>query len=212
MNINLKIALLALSISLTPTLSNAGDTLNIEKNSEISQYSEKPYIVKKGDTLWDISQHFLGNAYYWPEIWFINSQIENPHLIYPGDELTLYYDAENDNYILNVVRMKEEKWAPEEKITQESQYIPAIDLRKIRQEVGELKIFDSYKEYQNTKKSTLLSERDNQILIGSGDLIHISKHVDLEKGDIIYIYSQPKEIHFNDETYYETEKSEKLLL
>ena len=206
MDINWKAALLTLGLSISPAFAQTGDVLNMNTNNKISQYSEKPYIVKKGDTLWDISQHFLGNAYYWPEIWYVNSQIENPHLIYPGDELTLYYDAANDNYILNVIRLKEEKWTPEQKISEESAYIPAIDLKKIRQEVGELKIFDTYKEYLNTKKSTLLSERDNQILIGSGDIIHISKHHDLNKGDVIYIYSQPEEINFQGNTYYETEK------
>ncbi len=206
MNINWKVALLTLGLSASPAFAQTGDVLNMNTNSDISQYSERPYIVKKGDTLWDISQHFLGNAYYWPEIWYVNSQIENPHLIYPGDELTLFYDEEKGKYILNVVRLKEEKWTPEQKISQESSYIPAIDLKKIRQEVGELKIFDTYKEYVNTKKSTLLSERDNQILIGSGDIIHISKHQDLQKGDVIYIYSQPEKIEYKGEIYYETEK------
>jgi hypothetical protein len=212
MNINFKTALLALSISITPLSTIAGDILNMDTNPEISQYSERPYVVKKGDTLWDISKHFLGNAYFWPEIWYINSQIKNPHLIYPGDKLTLYYDSKNNKYILNVVRLKEEKWNPEGKTTEANNYIPAIDLNKIRQEIGELKIFDSFKEYENTKKSKILSERNNQILIGSGDIIHISKHADLKKGDIVYIYSKPLEIKHNNKTIYESEKVGKALV
>ena len=41
--------------------------------------------------MWDIAALFLRDPWYWPEIWQINPQVENPHLIFPGDILSLVY-------------------------------------------------------------------------------------------------------------------------
>ncbi|HXK21787.1 MAG TPA: LysM domain-containing protein [Myxococcota bacterium] len=45
------------------------------------------HIVRKGDTLWDISDAYLGTPWVWPSIWRDNGQVENPHRIYPGDRI-----------------------------------------------------------------------------------------------------------------------------
>ncbi len=49
------------------------------------------YTVKKGDTLWDISEYFLRDPWLWPELWSANPQVANPHLIYPGEILYLVW-------------------------------------------------------------------------------------------------------------------------
>ena len=47
----------------------------------------KTYTVRRGDTLWDISNRYLGSPWYWPKVWARNPHILNPHWIYPGSKL-----------------------------------------------------------------------------------------------------------------------------
>lgn len=59
--------------------------------AELRQDHPSTYVVRKGDTLWDISAKFLRKPWLWPEIWQANPQVKNPHRIYPGDVLSLVY-------------------------------------------------------------------------------------------------------------------------
>lgn len=51
---------------------------------------EADYIVKEGDTLWDISKRFYNDPFLWPRLWQQNQYITNPHHISPGDRIRLY--------------------------------------------------------------------------------------------------------------------------
>ncbi|MDA3904052.1 MAG: LysM peptidoglycan-binding domain-containing protein [Desulfuromusa sp.] len=50
---------------------------------------EQIYTIKKGDTLWDLSQKFIDDPYYWPNVWAKNPDITNPHLIFPGQKIRI---------------------------------------------------------------------------------------------------------------------------
>ena len=56
------------------------------------------YTIKKGDTLWGISQRFNDTPWQWPDLWRENAQIPNPHWIYPGERIRLYLKKESDQY------------------------------------------------------------------------------------------------------------------
>lgn len=77
----------------------------------LANNAPKTYVVKKGDTLWDISGVFLKQPWLWPKLWRINADIENPHLIYPGDTLNLVFDSQGQPMI--VKGKPTIKWSPQ---------------------------------------------------------------------------------------------------
>lgn len=50
------------------------------------------YTIVPGDTLWGLSQRFLKDPYYWPNVWANNQTVGNPHFIYPGQKVRVYSD------------------------------------------------------------------------------------------------------------------------
>lgn len=77
----------------------------------------KTYVVKKGDTLWDISAMYLEEPWLWPKLWRWNPEINNPHLIYPGDELRLAFDEHGQPILVKdnseSSGKPEYKWSPQ---------------------------------------------------------------------------------------------------
>lgn len=98
------------------------------------------YVVKRGDTLWDIAAMFLRDPWVWPEIWSVNPQIENPHLIYPGDVITLAWVGDEPRLVVDRPGIEPapegltvEKLEPRVRELPLEQAIPSIPADAIRQ-------------------------------------------------------------------------------
>jgi LysM repeat protein len=85
------------------------------------------YVVQPGDTLWSISNRYLLDPWQWPEIWFVNGQVANPHLIYPGDTLLLSVVDGQPRVGLDVERL-----SPQIRESAIDRAIPTIPIDAIR--------------------------------------------------------------------------------
>ncbi|MEP0201101.1 MAG: LysM domain-containing protein [Halioglobus sp.] len=109
----------------TATLLFSGWLQAVELNEDVPE----TYIVKKGDTLWGISGMYLQEPWLWPELWDVNPQIDNPHLIYPGDELYLVWIDGQPR--LRLRRGRDVKLQPNMRVSPLDLAIPIIPLDEI---------------------------------------------------------------------------------
>jgi hypothetical protein len=87
------------------------------------------YVVQVGDTLWDIAATFLKDPWFWPEIWYVNPDIVNPHLIYPGDVLGLVY-IDGQPRITNV-RASSYRMSPQARVTPLTEAVTSIPFEDV---------------------------------------------------------------------------------
>ena len=119
------------------------------------------YIVRKGDTLWDISARFLKKPWFWPEIWQDNPQVRNPHLIYPGDELVI-----NGRHLGHGSGSIE----PHARATPLADTIPPIPLSALKQWLKETRIVGE-DEYRHAPHVVGIEE--NQLRGTTGQLVYV---------------------------------------
>lgn len=135
------------------------------------------YSVVKGDTLWDISDKFLQNPWMWPEIWHINPQIDDPHLIYPGDVIALIYlDGQprltvqrGDESRTYKVEPGTVKLSPSVHVIPLAEAIPSIPLDAINTFLSESRIV-SGRELEEAPY--VLAGANNRLIVGAGDFLY----------------------------------------
>nr|WP_245909508.1 LysM domain-containing protein [Sphaerotilus hippei] len=140
--------------------------------SELSPTAPDFHVVKRGDTLWDISRLFLRSPWRWPELWGMNlEQIRNPHLIYPGQRLVLVKSGgrarlEIDRGSSGTVRLspsvRTETLSPEA--------ITGIPMSLIRPFLTDAVVLD---EHELASSPRIVAGREGRQLLGRGETAYV---------------------------------------
>ena len=184
---------------------------------DINQYLKpghpEVYTVVKGDTLWDISGQFLSRPWLWPEIWQINPQIENPHLIYPGDEIALVYvDGQPRLSLRRGDAGRTYKMSPSNSVTLEPQIrstplesaIPTISLDAIQGFLVQNRVVEP-----GTLDAApyVVEGESERLVLGAGDRVYVrgvlndSESYNLVRKGPLYVDPQTGEVLGREATY-----------
>ena len=152
------------------------------------------YVVQVGDTLWDISAAFLRDPWFWPEIWYVNPDIENPHLIYPGDVLGLVY-IEGRTRITNV-RTSTYRMSPEARATPLSEAVMSIPFEKV---AAFLKAGVILEKSQADTLPYLLQTRGNHMIASAGNEVYVRGTADDPLGTSYTVITVGEELRDPDD-------------
>ena len=143
------------------------------------------YIVKKGDTLLDISSIFLEDPWLWPDIWRTNPHIHNPHLIYPGDSLHVLTDQKQPYIKLirgNIVdREPALEYSLNDPIEGNHRPLPMHVLSSLLSQP----LLIEPSQYAQTAK--IIGSRDQRLMYSQGDEVYVSSHERLPTDQIFAI-------------------------
>lgn len=127
------------------------------------------YVVVRGDTLWDISGRFLREPWLWPEVWRANPQIKNPHLIYPGDRISLYYENGEPRLRLERGQGGVVKLSPKIRKIPKREAVPPIPLEKISAFLKDHRVVDPGL-LENAPY--VVAGDDTRLISGAGDTVY----------------------------------------
>jgi len=126
------------------------------------------YVVQVGDTLWDIAAAFLKDPWFWPEIWYVNPDIENPHLIYPGDVLGLV-TIDGQTRISNI-RASTFRMSPQARVSPLSEAVMSIPFEAVAAFLSSGVILEKS---QADALPYLLQTRGDHLMASAGNEIYI---------------------------------------